>query len=51
MGLARLLAGPAPLARGNQPVYYYALMSPLYEYLPLLLTLGGALVIALRGDS
>ena len=37
--------------RGNQPGYYYALLTPLYEFLPLLLALGGAVWLALRGDS
>jgi predicted membrane-bound mannosyltransferase/sugar lactone lactonase YvrE len=37
--------------RGNQPGYYYALMTPLYEFLPLLAALGGAAWLALRGDS
>ena len=37
--------------RGSQPVYYYALLTPLYEFLPLVLALGGALWLALRGDS
>jgi len=35
--------------RGNQPAYYYALVSPLYEFLPLVLTLGGALWLAAVG--
>lgn len=37
--------------RGNQPGYYYTLITPLYEFLPLLLALGGALWLALKGDS
>ncbi|HXH20983.1 MAG TPA: flippase activity-associated protein Agl23 [Dehalococcoidia bacterium] len=37
--------------RGNQPIYYYALLTPLYEFLPLLLALGGSVWMALRGDS
>jgi DNA-binding beta-propeller fold protein YncE len=37
--------------RGNQPTYYYAMLTPLYEFLPLLLALGGAAWIALRGDA
>src|SRR5690606_4282754 len=28
--------------RGDQPVYYYSILTPLYEFLPLLLTRGGA---------
>ena len=34
--------------RGNQPGYYYALMTPLYEFLPLLLGLAGAWWVARR---
>ncbi|MPZ24672.1 MAG: hypothetical protein GEU28_14345, partial [Dehalococcoidia bacterium] len=37
--------------RGNQPGYYYALMSPLYEFLPLLVALPGAIWLALKGNS
>jgi len=37
--------------RGDQPPYYYALLTPLYEFLPLLLALGGAAWLVLRGDS
>ena len=37
--------------RGNQPSYYYGLLTPLYEFLPLLLALGGAAWLALRGDA
>jgi DNA-binding beta-propeller fold protein YncE len=37
--------------RGNQPIYYYALLTPLYEFLPLLLALGGGVWMALRGNS
>jgi predicted membrane-bound mannosyltransferase/DNA-binding beta-propeller fold protein YncE len=36
--------------RGNQPQYYYALLTPLYEFLPLLLAAGGAMWLLLRGD-
>jgi uncharacterized protein (TIGR03663 family) len=43
--------GQHHVRRGDQPIYYYALMTPLYEFLPLLLTLGGAVWLALRGDS
>jgi predicted membrane-bound mannosyltransferase/sugar lactone lactonase YvrE len=35
--------------RGNQPIYYYTLLVPLYEFLPLLLSLGGAAWLAFRG--
>lgn len=37
--------------RGNQPSYYYALLTPLYEFLPMLLAFGGAAWLLLRGDS
>jgi predicted membrane-bound mannosyltransferase/DNA-binding beta-propeller fold protein YncE len=37
--------------RGNQPPYYYALLTPLYEFLPMLLALGGAVWLMLRGNS
>jgi predicted membrane-bound mannosyltransferase/sugar lactone lactonase YvrE len=37
--------------RGNQPGYYYALLTPLYEFLPLILAACGAIWLALRGDS
>ena len=37
--------------RGNQPGYYYALVTPLYEFLPMLLAFGGAAWLLLRGDS
>jgi predicted membrane-bound mannosyltransferase/sugar lactone lactonase YvrE len=43
--------GQHHVRRGDQPIYYYALMTPLYEFLPLLLALGGGLWLALRGDS
>jgi uncharacterized protein (TIGR03663 family) len=36
--------------RGNQPYYYYALMTPLYEYMTLLLTLAGAWWLGRRGN-
>ncbi len=35
--------------RGDQPFYYYALVTPLYEFLPLVLAAGGAAWMALRG--
>jgi predicted membrane-bound mannosyltransferase/sugar lactone lactonase YvrE len=34
--------------RGSQPVYYYVIMALLYEYLPLLLTIGASIYLALR---
>ncbi len=37
--------------RGNQPGYYYALMTPLYEFLPLLLVLGGMVWLMLRRNA
>jgi hypothetical protein len=37
--------------RGNQPGYYYALLTPLYEFLPMLLAFGGAAWLLVRGDS
>jgi uncharacterized protein (TIGR03663 family) len=36
--------------RGDQPIYYYSLMTPLYEYMTLLLTLAGAWWLARRGN-
>lgn len=37
--------------RGDQPGYYYALLTPLYEFLPLILTIAGAAWLALKGDA
>ncbi len=37
--------------RGNQPGYYYALMTPLYEFLPLIVAACGAVWLAFRGNS
>lgn len=37
--------------RGDQPIYYYALMTPLYEFMPLLIGAAGAVWLALRGDG
>ncbi len=37
--------------RGNQPVYYYGLMTPLYEFLPMLAALAGGLWLAIKGDA
>ena len=50
-GLAYWLAQQG-VKRGDQPVYYYFLVGPLYEYLAISLSLGGgvaALVQAVRG--
>ena len=38
------------MKRGNQPYYYYSLMTPLYEYMTLLLTLAGAWWLGRRGN-
>jgi predicted membrane-bound mannosyltransferase/sugar lactone lactonase YvrE len=43
--------GQHHVQRGSQPVYYYALMTPLYEFLPMLLAFAGAVWLILRGDS
>lgn len=37
--------------RGGQPWFYYLLLLPLYEFLPLSLGLVGAVYFAIRGDS
>ena len=37
--------------RGDQPLYYYGLMTPLYEFLPLVLGMAGSVWLLLRGDS
>jgi predicted membrane-bound mannosyltransferase/DNA-binding beta-propeller fold protein YncE len=37
--------------RGSQPGYYYALLTPLYEFLPLVLAVGGAAWMVLKGDA
>jgi uncharacterized protein (TIGR03663 family) len=37
--------------RGNQPFYYYGLLTPLYEFLPMLLTFAGVAWLAVRGDA
>ncbi len=37
--------------RGNQPSYYYGLLTPLYEFLPMLLTFAGVAWLAVRGDA
>lgn len=36
--------------RGDQPAYYYALLLPVYEFLPLLLALVGSVLLISRGD-
>ena len=38
------------VARGGQPWYYYLVLMPMYEFLPLLVGLAGMIVYALRGD-
>jgi uncharacterized protein (TIGR03663 family) len=35
--------------RGSQPDYYYLMMAPIYEFLPLVFALGGALYYAFKG--
>ena len=35
--------GQQGVARGTQPIYYYLLWMPLYEYLPLLFSIGGGI--------
>lgn len=39
--------------RGNQPPYYYLMLSALYEFLPMLLSIGGvaAVIVCLRRNS
>lgn len=37
--------------RGGQPWYYYLAVMPLYEFLPILAGIGGAIYYALRGDE
>lgn len=37
--------------RGDQPIYYYGLLTPLYEFMPLIIALTGAVWLALKGDS
>ncbi len=37
--------------RGSQPTYYYAIVTPLYEFLPLVLALAGAAWMAIKGDA
>ena len=35
--------------RGNQPEYYYFMLTPVYEFLPLVFALGGTMYYAFRG--
>lgn len=37
--------------RGSQPVYYYFVITPLYEYLPILISLVAAIYYVLRGPA
>jgi predicted membrane-bound mannosyltransferase/sugar lactone lactonase YvrE len=37
-------------ARGNQPIYYYFITIPVYEFLPLALAIAGAFYYAIRGN-
>ena len=39
-----------PVARGNQPTYYYVLLTSLYEFLPLILAVAGAVYYLRRRD-
>ena len=41
--------GQQHVRRGNQPDYYYFMMTPVYEFLPLVFALGGSLYYAFRG--
>ena len=38
------------VARGSQPWFYYLILMPMYEYLPLLAGVGGAVYYFVRGD-
>ena len=38
-------------ARGNQPWYYYFLLGPIYEYLPIILSVAGTIYYLRRKDS
>jgi len=38
-----------PVALGNQPSYYYFMLLPVYEFLPLVFALGAAVFYVLRG--
>ena len=37
--------------RGNQPVYYYLMLLPMYDFLPLLIAAAGGLYFLLRRNS
>lgn len=37
------------VARGSQPWYYYGIIGPLYEYLPVLVSFVGSIGLAIRG--
>jgi uncharacterized protein (TIGR03663 family) len=37
--------------RGSQPDYYYLMMAPIYEFLPIVFALGGALHYAFKGKA
>lgn len=39
------------IARGDQPWFYYYMLMPAYEFLPLVLCLGGAWWMVVRGDA
>ena len=41
--------GQQLVRRGNQPDYYYFMLLPVYEFLPLVFALGGALYYAFKG--
>jgi uncharacterized protein (TIGR03663 family) len=43
--------GQHDVRRGNQPIYYYTMLTPLYEFLPLIAAAAGAVWLALRGDT
>ena len=39
-----------PVARGNQPTYYYVILTTVYEFLPLILAVAGAVYYVRRRD-
>jgi predicted membrane-bound mannosyltransferase/sugar lactone lactonase YvrE len=39
------------VARGGQPKYYYLLLTPLYEFLPMLIALPGLIWMGMKGNS
>lgn len=39
-----------PVARGNQPTYYYVILTTVYEFLPLILAVAGAVYFVRRRD-